>query len=188
MKIILILICIFVLTSCDLLTTRDPEEPDSPRSNFVTPTTPDLLFSNLINSFKEKIVENYIACFVDNSFLDVTYTFTPSAGSVAQFTILNDWDINAERQYFNNLKTLSLQNAPIVIQLNDEVKNTQGNSAVYQYTYSISVPFESENTIYKGNAIFSIHLDSRNNWVITKCEDIRIDDFPSWSELRGKYY
>ncbi len=188
MRILAITLILISIEGCDILTTRDSEKPDKPRSNFVTPTTPDLLFKNFSESLKEKVVENYMACFVDNAFLDKDYKFIPSAGSVAQFGALADWDLNSEKQYFNNLKSTTINNVPLILQLNHEISNTQGDSAVYQYDYILSVPFESSSISYRGNLKFNIHFDSRNHWVITRWEDTKNEEYPSWSELKGKYY
>lgn len=185
---IILYISLISLVSCDLISTREPEIPDTAKSNFVPATTPDLLFANLTNSFKEKIVENYLACFIDPLFLNKEFIFIPSAGSNIQFDIFSDWNIFSERQYFNNVKSASLENTPIILDLTNPVSNIYGDSAIFQYDYSIFLQLENESISYKGNCQFNIHNDSRNQWVITRWEDVKSEDFPSWSELKGNYY
>ncbi len=187
-KYIYILTMVVLAVGCDLLSTRDPELPEANRSSFVPATTPDLLFTNLTNSFKEKIVENYVGCFVDQSFLNRTYTYIPSAGSGVQFDVFIDWDVLSERQYFNNVQAATTENSPIVLQLLNEVSNISGDSAIYQYEYVLSIPFQEESALYKGNCKFHIRNDSRSQWVITRWEDIKDQEYPSWSELKGQYY
>jgi hypothetical protein len=177
-----------LITSCDLLSTRDPETPDAGRSSFIPATTPDLLFTNLTNSFKEKVVENYVGCFVDPSFLNNNYLYIPSAGSGIQFDVFLDWNVYSERQYFNNVQAATTENSPIVLQLLNEISNIAGDSAIYQYEYVLSVPFQEESELYKGNCKFHIRNDSRSQWVITRWEDIKDQEYPSWSELKGQYY
>jgi hypothetical protein len=179
---------LLLINSCDLLSTRDPELPEAGRSSFIPATTPDLLFTNLTNSFKEKIVENYVGCFVDPSFLNRRYTYIPSAGSGIQFDVFLDWNVLSEKQYFNNVKAATSENSPIVLQLLNEVSNIAGDSAIYQYEYVLSVPFQDESVLYKGNCNFYIRNDSRSQWVITRWEDIKDQEYPSWSELKGQYY
>lgn len=188
MKLLLVILLAYVMISCDLLDTREPEKPDAPRTNFITPTTPDLLFQNLSESLKEKVVENYMSCFVDESFLETKYKFIPSAGSIAQFNILADWDLNSERQYFNNLQSATQTGVPIILQLLNEINQPYGDSAVYQYDYILSIPLEGESVTYQGSAQFNIRVDSRNYWVITEWEDTKKENSPSWSELKGRYY
>ncbi len=179
----------FFLAGCDLLDTRTPEEPTEPRSNFITPIQPSTVFLNLKNSFKEKVVKNYMECLVDESFLPDGFTFVPSAGSIAQFAALSDWQKESERQYFNNLTSLTRQESQIVLELENEINITRADSAVFQYEYFITVPIiEGDAIVYSGNVIFTVKEDSRSLWVITKWEDIEKDDFPSWSEMKGTYY
>lgn len=189
-KVKIFLILLLFLGGCDLLTTRESEAPITARANFVPASTPDILFSNLINSFKEKVVENYLACFVDDSFLDKQYTFKPSAGAVSKFQSLQNWDLESERQYFNNLKASTLEGIPIVIELMNENGRPQLDSAVYQYDYTITLSSSdaSVQSIYQGSLQFVINLDSRNQWVITGWEDIEKNELPSWSELKGRFY
>ncbi len=49
-----ILLFIAFLMSCDLISTRDAEQPNTQGSDFIPATTPDILFLNLIGSFKRK--------------------------------------------------------------------------------------------------------------------------------------
>ena len=111
------LLSFIILQGCDLLSTRDPELPEAGRSSFIPATTPDLLFNNLKNSFKEKIVENYLGSFVDPAFLNKPYHYIPSAGSGIQFDAFLDWNVLSERQYFNNVKAATSENSPIDLQL-----------------------------------------------------------------------
>ena len=82
------LILIVLLCGCSLTETREPEDPQAPRSDFIAATTPEILFNNLIKSLEEKITENYLSSFVDTSFLKVQYNFIPSASSLTQFSDL----------------------------------------------------------------------------------------------------
>lgn len=182
---------VLILTNgCDLLSTRDSEAPITQRSNFTVASTPVILFENLKNSLKEKVVENYLACFVDESFLNKQYTFKPSAGAVSKFQNLLSWDLESERQYFNNLKASTKEGVPIILELSNEFNSPQIDSAVYQYDYTITLSSNdaSVQSVYQGSLQFVINRDSRNQWVITRWEDIERNSQPSWSELKGRFY
>lgn len=190
MRLKIIILTLIFLSGCDLLSTREPEDPTSSRSNFVSATTPGILFQNLKDSFSEKIVENYLACFVDQSFLEIGYSFIPSSGTISQYTVLADWTLSDERQYFNNVKAVSSQDIPITLELNNKVSNLSGESAIYQFEYALSIP-TSDPTVpasYEGSVQFKINLDSRQIWVITEWQDISKENLPSWSELKGRFY
>lgn len=190
MKNVYFLIFLIFVGGCDIFSTRDPEDPSSTRSNFVAATTPEILFQNMIESFREKIVENYMACFVDRAFLDIEYSFIPSAGSASQFTILNDWSVELEQQYFRNVRSIVLENSPIGLEFSNEISNPSGESAIYQFDYRLTVPTSDPNvpSDYEGTVQFRINLDSRQIWVITEWQDTQIENLPSWSELKGRFY
>ncbi len=189
-----IYICLILLTlivsSCDLLQTREAERPESERSEYVLATTPQQLFQNLQAAFRERIVKNYEVCFVDTSFLKRQYKFIPSAGSVAKYNILADWDIQAEIQYFTNLISKARKGELIILTLENETSSPQGDSAQYTFDYRITIPIDDDNIPkeYQGSSQFKINLDANNQWVITEWQDIQKENYPSWSELKGRFY
>jgi hypothetical protein len=187
MKRIFILI-IILLSSCDLLTTREPEKPEKPRSNFITPTTPEIVFQNFISSINDKVLENYISCFADKSFLEDNFRFIPSAGSQSQFPILAEWDIISEKQYFTNLISQIDKNSKINLLLLNSEKRVFPDSTIIQYDYTLTIPFTEQQQVYKGVSQFTLRVDARNYWVITKWLDIKSENFLSWSELKGRMY
>ncbi len=102
MKLLILYISfIFAAAGCDLLQTRNAEAPNQPRSNYEQAVTPQILVSNLVNSLKDKDVQNYINCMVDSSFSDKKFNFSPSSGALSQYPfLLNDWSLRDEDQYF----------------------------------------------------------------------------------------
>ncbi len=183
-NIIIIFLFGLLVVGCDIFQTRTPENPNSIGNTFVPATTTDILFDNFVNSFNEKIVENYLATLVDNATLEKTYTFIPAAGAVSKFPGLTDWTLNSERLYFTNIVSLSGKN-PIIVQLQNGSGNVQGDSAIFSYDYVVTLPF-AENK-FEGSARFTVFLDNRNLWFITKWEDFEKPGFQSWSEIKGKY-
>jgi hypothetical protein len=178
------------LVSCDLLNTRDPEDPDKLGSSNIPATSPQVLLQNLKSSMEEKITENYLACLVDSSFLRKKFQFIPATGSITQYPVLNVWNLSSERQYFNNLKANLSQGANISLKFNNEVNTPLGDSAIYSFDYILQI---SSNNLtfagqYSGSALLKIFLDSRNQWVIVDWQDIKKDNFLCWSDLKGRTY
>jgi hypothetical protein len=173
-----------------LLTTRDPEEPEKLGANFIPATSPEILFQNLKSSVEEKIIENYLACLVDSSFLRKKFLFIPAVGSVTQYPVLNNWSYSSERQYFNNLKANLGSSSNVVLTFSNIKYTPFGDSANYTVDYSMQI--NSNNVTLKGNyvggAIFKIYLDSRNQWVIVDWQDIKKENFQCWSDLKGRIY
>ena len=190
MKKIIIAFLMFSLISCDLLTTREPEQPNTAGNSNIPATSPDILFNNFISSIQNKILENYLACFIDPSFSNKKYKFIASAGSVSQYPALIGWNIDSERQYFQIMKAKAKDGQSITLTLSNGNNTQLGDSAVYQYDYSLSF-LANDQTIsgeYKGSVQFKIYLDSRNQWVIGEWYDLRKDNYSSWSELKGRLY
>lgn len=190
MKQLLSILFLVSVVSCNLFTTREPEMPTTISSSQIPATTPEILFSNFKTSIETKELENYLACFVDQAFLNKKFSFIATAASVVQNPSLTEWSIEAERQYFNNLKSISLTGSSLSLTLNNLVSTTFGDSAVYQYDYSFNVNTKDENisATYKGTAIFKINIDKRNQWVIVNWQDISKDNSKTWSELKGRLY
>jgi hypothetical protein len=190
MKKLIFILALLSLSSCDLFNTRTPQDPVTASTNNVPATSPDILFNNLTSAMENKVLDNYMMCFVDSSFLKKRFRFVPSSGSSSQFPVLASWNLDAEKQYFRNLKSISSDGNSITLGLTNQVNTQFGDSAVYQYDYTLSL-LAADKTIsgtYQGTALFKIFLDSRNQWVIVQWEDSRKNDAQSWSDLKGRIY
>jgi hypothetical protein len=189
-KIILFLSLVIAFFGCDLLTTRDAEEPERSRSSFIIPTTPEQLFTNLRNSFSEKIANDYLYSFVDSSFSDDSFSFTASSQANFKYSVLSEWDLEAEEKYFNNLINAIGNKGNIILSLNLLETSIDGNSQSRSYNYSIQLPLIDESTpkLFEGIALFKVVLDDNNQWVIAEWRDIENGDNPTWSELKGRFY
>lgn len=189
-KIVSLPILIILFSSCDLLTTREAEIPDNRRSSYQIATTTEQLFLNIRNSFAEKVEKDYMNSFVDSSFLDATYLFTPSSEAIYKYNVLTDWDLEAEETYFRNLINAIDDNGTILVSFDLLSNSIEGNIGSQNYDYSILLPYidESISLLYEGNAFFRINLDGNNQWVITEWTDTKTGDNPTWSELKGRFY
>lgn len=189
-SIFIFIISALIFGGCDLLQTRNAEPPNQPRSNYEQAVTAQILISNLINSLKDKDVQNYLNCLVDSSFSDQKFHFSPSSGALSQYPFLiTDWNKKDEEQYLQNLITKVSPQSPITLSLSNELYSPQGDSLIYTATYSINVPNEqSEPENYQGDLRFNMVRDSRSVWVIYLWQDTKSTALPSWSELKGKFY
>jgi hypothetical protein len=178
------------LVSCDLFTTRTPELPDTSSQSNIAATNPDSLFKNFQSSIKQGILENYVACFVDTSFSKRKFRFIPSSGSVSQYPVLNGWNMDAEKQYFQNQKIKTLSGTTIALNFSNQLNTQFGDSAVYQFDYSLSISSSDQNVNgnYSGSAEFTVLRDTRNQWVIVNWSDLRKNNLSSWSDLKGRTY
>ncbi len=192
MKSIFFTIIIFSLIGCDLFETRQAEEPERPRADFQPAITPDQLIQNLINSFKEKDVQSYIACLADSSFTEKKFQFIPSGGAASQFPSLADqWNVKNEEQYFNNVRSNVIGELPITLSITStSPPSQQGDSLIFIGNYLLNIPFidAAFPLMYQGDLKLSMVRDSRSLWVIYLWQDTKSTDAPSWSELKGRFY
>lgn len=190
MKLIIYILLLLVLVSCDIFETRDAEQPDQSRSNYQPATFPKILIENLINSFAEKDVVNYQNTFVAG-LSNRVYQFVPSSTALSRFQNLwSIWNIDAEIQYFNNMKTAVPEGLPVSLSLSlaDESFSILGDSLKYTSEYFISVPqLNGDPLIFQGNVEFSM-INSNTVWSVYYWKDNAIEDNPSWSDLKGSVY
>lgn len=191
MKILTTSLLIFFSCGCDLFNTRDAEQPEKPRSNFQAAVTPDILISNLINSLKDKDIENYLACLSDPSFTNKIFTFSPSSEALSQFPALGDnWGRANESQYLRNLRAKIPDALPVTLIISNTSSSSHGDSLTISASYSLNVPLNDLTipTNYQGELIFELVRDSRSIWSIYFWRDIKRPESPSWSELKGRFY
>ncbi len=188
-KLILLLLIISVCFGCDIVSTRESEKPIQAGTSLQQATTPSILFENLILSFEKKVTENYLNCIADSSLIDEDFKFYPAGSSINKYSVLINWNRDSERRYFNNLKNNTVSNKSIKLNLNNEVSNNQGDIAIYQFDYTITLDnLLTGAEIYKGNVEFKIKIDRNNVWVITEWVDRSIQGYSCWSDLKGRYY
>ncbi|MCF8260670.1 MAG: hypothetical protein K9J12_07850 [Melioribacteraceae bacterium] len=177
------------LNSCDLFVTREPESPDSGSQNFNAAVVPEILFDNLVTSFKEKKIEYYQSCFLDTLSLNREFQFIPTADAANKYSAFADWNLSSEEVYFRNLISEVEESIPISLVLSNELVVSQGEVQEFQFDYSIVVIDQNALTnIFSGIIRITIEIDNRQQWVITKWEDSKISDELSWSDLKGIYY
>lgn len=189
MKKTIFLIFLF-LSGCDLFSTRNPAEPQNRPRNYLTSTTPDILIGNMKESFKDGYIEYYLECFVDQTFLNRKFKFIPSTAALQSYPVFSDWSIEGEKQYFNKLKSVIKENTSVTLAFSNQVYSPQGDSAIISADYNITFSPRDNSfpSAYKGFLQFKLFLDSRNQWVIVEWQDIKKEDYYSWSDLKGRLY
>ena len=191
MKRWVIILLLFLAVSCDIFETRDAEIPDQSRSNYLPATSPEILIQNLIDSFADKNVVNYQNSFV-TGLSNRVFTFVPSSTALSRFQNLwQTWNIDAEVQYFNNMKTSVPDELPVLLSglsLSPESFSIFGDSLKYNSEYFISVPqSNSEPLIFQGNLELSM-INVSTVWLVYFWKDNAVEDNPSWSDLKGSVY
>jgi hypothetical protein len=172
---------------CGLFDTRDPEEPVTIRSTYEPPTTPEAVLRNLSSAILEKNADNYQKCLSVNQF-----TYIPDSKSQSLYgVIFQNWDINSEKFYFENLIAQTNPEASSNLFLSNAVTNLiTPDSALYTADYIVvfqhnktNVPKSSD-----GNIRLSLKADESNYFYILQWEDFRKNDTDfTWSELKANF-
>jgi hypothetical protein len=184
-----------LFVGCNLLSTREPENPDSGRTSFQPPTSANIVISNLSNSIKEKNVDNYISCLSDSSIsFDTPFAFIPSAEANARFAaVFQSWSLASERAAFINITSNIQKNENPLLELtNSRFDVMLPDSAIYVSDYTLKIKFNPDTSLskYSGTLQFVILRRSNGLLHIGKWYDQSIQNDTlgnTWSILKAVY-
>ncbi len=191
-NITMLIISLFLITSCGLFETRNPEAPTSDKSSYMPPTSPNIVISNFINSIEEKNTENYMANF-STEYSENTYRFEPTANAHAIYTSLFDsWDLDDERRSFlSMISNLDEDSKPVIVISNQKFDVLSPDSSVFiaDYALNISHNLGSIDNDFTGTLQFTIYPKSDGLWSIIRWIDIKTtqDSLNSWSILKAVF-
>ena len=191
-SVVIILGFCWCLINISCLKTRTPDDPSQKSSNYVPPTEPSLVFQNMVNSFRDKNVENYLRSFADNTSSNVIFSFEPTPQAELRYSgVFIQWKKESEKEYFNAMNSkLNAGSVPTLEFQKLTQQSISTDSTQYEAEYILTVPHTQSNvpTQAKGKAQFFLVSDRLQNWVIRRWIDIaeNQDDF-TWSELKGVF-
>lgn len=177
--------------SCGIFETRDPESPAQTSAEFIQPSTPDLVFTNITNSFRDLSSINYVRCFSDVGVTGRQFVFEPTSQALSRYgTILTSWTRQSEQQYFDNMRSRLPSGTGPSLALSLSVQSFNSDSALYDANYELTIPHTQSTfpQIAKGRAQFFLIADAGGTWSIW-----RWIDFPdaqnnfTWSEMKGEF-
>jgi hypothetical protein len=177
--------------ACGIFDTRDPQPPAQTSAEFIQPSTPDIVFTNMTNAFRDRSSINYVRCFSDVAVTGRAFVFEPTSQALSRYgSILTGWTRTSEQQYFDNMRSrLPSGTAPSLV-LSLSVQSFNSDSALYDATYELTIPHMQTSfpQVAKGKAQFFLISDAGGTWSIW-----RWIDFPdaqnsfSWSEMKGEF-
>jgi hypothetical protein len=166
---------------------RSAEDPTVAKSNYTTPTTPDIVIENLIYSISEKNSVNYVQCLGGPN---LNYYFAPAIDSKTNYySVFADWDISSEKAYFDNLVIQTDKNAASSLQLTNSIQQSTSDSVIYNANYTLYFAHSASgiSQTATGNLKFTIKRDKNNNWYITSWTDIKVQSQFSWSDMKARF-
>ncbi|NIR52552.1 hypothetical protein GWN42_17195 [candidate division KSB1 bacterium] len=185
----MILLLFGVFAGCENpFTTRQPEPPTNP-SNFIPPSTPDIVFINLRIAFEERNVENYIRSFVDTTRSENTFIFVPDRGvAAANPGTFQNWQLLDERRYVTQLLQVTPADSIHTLRFVEEQRNEGATTATFTQNYELILHHQRQNENipieYRGQSQFSLEKNESGDWVIYRWEDFTNGEDPPWSELK----
>jgi hypothetical protein len=192
----LCLVLSFAIVSCDIFTTRTPEEPDTDRTGYEPPTSPSVVLSNFSNSINEMNSENFISCLSDTAQGYPEYKFIASAEATAQFPgMFTYWDRLSEQKSFNSIIASIEENNRPTIEFNKSIYEFEvliSDSAVFYSEYELSIPFkeQTETIVYKGMIELTMMPNRSQKWAIVRWVDFSLYNDTTnrtWSILKGEF-
>ena len=186
-----VLLSTSILGGCSLFEPRDPEQPSQSSSNFIPPTTPELVITNLENSIAQKDIQNYASCFADSSRSGRSYTFIPSADAAALFpSVLNSWTYIEERTYFTNLIGRAVPNGFANVSFTLPTTQVFADSMLYSADYLLTFQHTDAGfpSTARGHLQFAIGVDNATQlWSIYRWVDFKTTEDITWSSFKGRF-
>ena len=187
-KIILPLLAVcLVIYGCGIFDTRESEKPNTIRSTYIPPTTPELVIDNISFSVQEKNSDNYIKCVSP-----IGFQYVPDSKSQLIYgSLFVGWNSTSEKKYFDNLVGATEVTASSVLFLdNKNFTLISSDSATFNARYIIVFQHRISNIpkSAEGNVTMYLSTDENNLFYISRWEDYRINDTDfTWSELRANF-
>lgn len=189
MKIIYqIFIPIFLLISCSLFQTREPNEPEPGNQSFQPAVSSQIVVDNFVKAFTQKNIVAYSNCFSE----EPRFQFTPSPDALNIYPgIFENWGINEEKLFATNLFNRFLdETSPLLILSNTNFTSTNPDSTLFFADYKIEINSieTSINQNYIGKLQFTLVQNKKGIWSIYRWIDYKSGtiEIPSISTLKAK--
>jgi len=189
---VLVLIITATQLGCNIFETRDPEAPSQSSSNYIPPTEPSLVFSNMINAFRDMNSVNYLKSFADSSTSGRSFGFDPTPQAKLKYGgVFLNWTKQSEQQYFENVRSKIPGGSSASLAFDAlTVQSLQSDSAQYEATYRLTVQHSVANIPREaqGRAQFFLLADRSRNWVVWRWIDIPTSTSTfTWSDFKGEF-
>lgn len=187
---IVILVVSSAIVACGIFEPRDPDPPGQSGSNYIPPTEPSIVFSNMANAFRDMSAVNYLRSFSELSNADRDFVFEPTNEARQNYGgVFADWTRESEQKYFDNMKSkVQSGAAPSLVFGTPVALSIQSDSAQYEISYTLTIPQQSGTLNAQGTAVYHMLADKSRNWVIWRWVDIsQSQNAVTWSDIKGQF-
>jgi len=185
------LLCILIITGCDLFTPRDSEPPIDVSGPYawMPPTSPEIVLENLANSFPAHKLNYHLDVLSNNIETDASFLFIPDQGvASSQPDVFDDWGYVKEENFitklFQSLSDEGLQHLEWQVEQISPIDDSYEIIAGYQLTLSYQ---ESQAPLpgqLGGQATLTLLQNTDLLYEISRWQDIKSDTLPCWSDLK----
>jgi hypothetical protein len=171
---------------CDLFTTREPESPQDTNFEFEPPTSPEVTVRNLANAFRVSAFNEYART------MTADFSFVADPSDVAQLEtarpgedVYGGWDRDVETQTAQLIAT-NVERTTLVLVVIGEIIQPSGARQL-RYDYTLTIRHSGRDSIYKGQAWFTIRQEPSGDWLIFLWEDkTTVAGSETWGLLKGR--
>ena len=177
--------------------TRNSPPPEFREGTWETPALPEIVIKNLLNAYRERIIDNFAECLSD-SFRFSAPEDSIDAANYGRPWLFESWDTDVEIRVTDNIFKTVCQNSdsldydlnlyptsPNQDEENDTLAVLYRDYQLFVYDLKASSP---ETTLAKGTAAFHMRQSSLNWWSIYFWSDLPAaageDD---WADFKARF-
>ncbi len=175
---------LLALMFCSCFRPRPVEPPPLQQaSDWISPVEHTQLISNFQNAITLLNSQNYLRCLNSGIF-----KFTPVASLIAGNQLIwNNWSVNDEREYLENISKTLRPNATLSFSLSQPSVQYFGTDSLrYTASYKFRVPLQDTllPEIYTGQIELLLRRNTSREWEIAAWSDFETAQDSSWSRLK----
>lgn len=175
----------FLLTGCDVFSTRDPSPPLEDAGTYVQPDTPDQVIENIQNAVIELNAQNYRRSFADG------FEFRPTASAEAgNPSIWTGWGVQDEESYFRATVQAARLTSGNELRLNEtNLSAIDAQRFTFDAGYVLTINHRRPDlaTSLQGRLVWTLEQGEDGLWRITEWTDREVGDAESWSDLKAEF-
>lgn len=171
--------------------TRTPEPPKGQKSNWMPPTSANIVITNMEFAIRERNSLNYLRCLSDSLGTGKRFRFNADPLVSKNYpTLFSGWTKGNEETYINQLFVSYLpKDSTSQIQLVFQRENVFQDSTIFLYNYKLKLghTFASDQCprLVEGQAEFRLIRDELGEWSIYYWADYRIGKKETWSQIKA---
>lgn len=176
-------LCLLLWSGC--FDTRPVEPPGGGASDWISPTDYQILLDNLQRAYAERNTQNMLRCLSEPA-----YTFEPSASLFADNeSIWRAWVRQDEQVWFDNMVSqLDISSLSLNL-IEGDLQNVTPDSIQYRGAYRLSISHTDTTlpTLFLGDVLFNLQINTFNEWEIKGWTDLETTPDSSWSLLKLRF-